>query len=128
MLRRHIIFLGDTPNNRDYSSKYREGTTIISLTTRLIKKGQFDEIFENIVKFVVKVAKRDYSVPVEALKAMEGGEATANKVAKRSGMDRISAYNILEELRKMEILSKEKIKGRAYYRLNYPLLQVWLKA
>ncbi len=46
---------------------YREGTTLLNIVTKLVKDGQFDEIFENIIKFVAEVAKRDYSMLIEAL-------------------------------------------------------------
>ena len=46
---------------------HREGTTLLNIVTKLVKDGQFDEIFENIIKFVAEVAKRDYSMLIEAL-------------------------------------------------------------
>lgn len=105
---------------------YRENTTLLGTVIKLVKNGQFDEIFENIIKFVAEVAKRDYSTLIEVLKALEG-EEPPEQIARRLNLDRVSTYNILEDLTKMEILKKRKIRGRVYYSHQYPLLQVWLK-
>lgn len=108
------------------SPNIRQKTTLISTVTHLVKNGQFDEIFENIIKFVAEVTKRDYSVFIETLKVLESQD-TPEQVAKKLGIDRVSAYNILEDLVKMEILEKKKIRGRVYYSHLYPLIKVWLK-
>ncbi len=93
----------------------------------LTKQGQFDEFFENIIKFIAEVSKRDYTVFVEVLKSMTMRGNTPEAIARGLNMDRVLIYNILEDLRKMDILEKEKVKGRVYYRLKYPLLRAWLE-
>ncbi|MGQ4891618.1 MAG: AAA family ATPase [Candidatus Njordarchaeia archaeon] len=105
---------------------YRRDIDVITMTTSLVSRGQFDEIFENIIKFIAEVAKRDYTTIIGVLKALESEGSTAKEVSSKLGIDRVSAYNILEELAKMEIVSKTRHKGRVKYRVLYPLLQTWL--
>lgn len=109
------------------SPNYRSGESPIALALKLTKQGQFDEVFENIVKFIAEVSKRDYTVFVEVLKAMTINGNTPEAIAKSLHMDRVLVYNILEDLRKMDILEKKKVKGRVYYSLKYPLLRAWLE-
>ena len=103
------------------------GENPIIRALELTRQGQFDEFFENIIKFIAEVSKRDYTVFVEVLKSMTMRGNTPEAIARGLNMDRVLIYNILEDLRKMDILEKEKVKGRVFYRLKYPLLRAWLE-
>ncbi len=105
----------------------REETNITKLIYNLTQQGQFDEFFENIIRFVAETTKRDYSIYLEILKTMEDKETSPDLIGKTINIDRVSAYNVLEELRKMEIIEKKKERGRVKYKLKYPLLSLWLQ-
>jgi len=64
------------------SPNYKPSDNPITLALRLTRQGQFDEIFENIIKFIAEVSKRDYTVFVEVLKAMTANGNTAEAIAK----------------------------------------------
>ncbi len=109
------------------ASNYKEKETIIATAAKLMTSGQFDEIFENIIKFVAEASKRDYTVLINALRVIKWEGSTPEEVAKELVTDRVSAYNILEDLTKMGLLEKIKTKGRVRYKIVYPMLQMWLK-
>ena len=106
---------------------FRKNISLLKLVYELTSHGQFDEFFENIIRFIAEATKRDYSVYLEALKAIEDKVVTPEDIGRALNIDRVSIYNVLEELRKMNILEKKKEKGRVKYRLKYPLLSLWLQ-
>ena len=104
----------------------RENKSVIKVALDLLKKGEFDDFFENVIKFVAEVSKRDYSVLIQTLKCIETGEKTTDEIAKCLSMDVDSSYVLAEELVKMDILEKNKRGRRAIYKIKYPLLPYWL--
>ena len=106
---------------------YRKNMSVLKLALSLIREGQFDEFFENIIKFVAEASKRDFSVLIEVMKTISDGWKTPDEIASILRRDRVSIYNILEELRKMELVEKEKRGKRVFYTLKYPLLKHWLE-
>lgn len=103
-----------------------ESKGVIGVALDLLRKGEFDDFFENIIKFIAEVSKRDYTVLIQTLKCIEMREKTTEDIAKCLGIDLDSAYVLAEELVKMEILEKRKMGRRGIYAVKYPLLSQWL--
>jgi len=103
-----------------------EDSGVIGTALDLLEKGEFDDFFENIIKFIAEVSKRDYTVLIQTLKCVEMKEKTTEDIAKCLGIDLDSAYVLAEELVKMEILEKRKLGRRGIYSIKYPLLSQWL--
>jgi len=100
--------------------------SIIDIAIDLIRRGILDEFFENLIKFIAEVMKRDYTLLIKILKTFEGEYISPEEASKRANMDRTSAYILLDELYKCSILDKEKRGKEVRYRVLYPLLRVWL--
>ena len=99
---------------------------VLKRAVELLKNGEFDDFFDNIIKFVSEISKRDYTLLIQVLKSIEFEEKTANDIAKHLGIDLDSAYILAEELAKIEILEKKKEKRRVSYKIKYPLLSLWV--
>ena len=109
------------------ASSYKEGEPVLDIATRLIREGEFDDFFENVIKFVAEVSKRDYTLLVQVLKTLGLDEKTTNEIASSLRMDVDSAYVLVEELVKCDIVEKRKIGRRALYKIKYPLLPLWIE-
>ncbi len=99
---------------------------IIEIAIDLVRRGVLDEFFENMVKFVAEVMKRDYTILIKILKAFEDDQTSPELAARNAKMDRTSTYILLEDLHKCGILGKEKHGKEVKYRILYPLLKTWL--
>ena len=108
------------------STLYTPEKGLLDLVTSIIQQGFLDEFFENLIKFIAEVMKRDYTIVIKILKAFKSDYITPEEAAEAAHLDRTSTYILLEELVKCGILSKEKIKREVRYRILYPLIRLWL--
>ena len=109
------------------ASNFRKEQPILSLVTHLIRSGELDDFFENLIKFVAEAAKRDYTLLIQTLKTIGLEEKTTEEVANQLGMSTDTAYMLLEELVKMELVEKNKIGRKSIYKIKYPILPLWLE-
>ena len=110
-----------------FATNYREDESIMEQAIKLIERGEFDDFFENVVKFIAEVSKRDYTLLMQVLKAIGLGEKTTDQIAQHIGMDIDSTYVLVEELVKCEVVGKRKVGRRAIYSIKYPLLPLWVE-
>lgn len=108
-------------------SMRRENENILDVAYKLLRNGAFDEFFENLIKFIAEVMKRDYGLVVRALKSFGDIRAETVEIARKLGMDRMSVYVILEDLYRCGLLAKKKEGRRVIYEIKYPLLKAWLE-
>ncbi len=106
--------------------RYRAGESVIKTAELLLDLGEFDEVFESMLRFLAEIAKRDFSLFVLVLKAIAEGNRSTEKIAEYTGLDKSQAYYILEELKKLDLLRKTKKGKFVIYDLQYPLLGAWL--
>lgn len=98
----------------------------LKLATAAIVEGDFDELFDSMIRFLAEFSRRDFDTLLQALKAVAEGNKTPEAAARYLGTTRDSAYNVLEELVKVGLLERKKNKKRIIYELRYPLLREWL--
>ena len=109
------------------ATNYTPKSHPLQLAIKLIKDGEFDDFFENIIKFIAEVSKRDYTLLVQVLKALGLEEKTTSEMASKLRMDVDATYILLEELVKNEIVEKRKTGRKSIYRIRYPLLPIWIE-
>jgi|GEM_PF-3568713 len=98
----------------------------LKLASESIRSGEFDELFESIIRFLAEFSRREFDTLAQVLKAVAEENKTAEAVAKYLNTTRGSAYNILEELTKLGLITKHKTKNRIEYNIAYPLMKEWL--
>ena len=98
----------------------------LKLAINAMTDGEFDELFESMIRFLAEYSRREFDTLVQALKAVAEGCKTANEVAEFLGTSRDSAYIVLEELVRLGLLDREKERVEVRYRLSYPLMREWL--
>ncbi|MEX0567654.1 MAG: ATP-binding protein [Candidatus Njordarchaeota archaeon] len=103
----------------------KEGIT--KLVINAILEGEFDEIFDNMIRTIADVSRRDFGILQLTLKCVAEGSKNAEKVAICLDSSRDTAYVCLEELHTLGLLKKEKEKKYVRYGLQYPLLSEWLR-
>ena len=108
------------------SPNVQEARSVIGIVLDLLEHGEFDDLFENMTKFIAETAKRDYTIMLQAVKCIEFQELTTVDIANCLNSDVDSAYVIAEELVKMGILRKRKEGRKAYYSVVYPIYPMWL--
>lgn len=106
--------------------EYEKGKSVYEIALEMLKKGDFDDFFENVIKFIAEASKRDYIPLVQVLKAIGIREVNTEEIAKHLNIDIDSAYVLAEELVKMEIAEKKRKGRRVFYRIKYPLLAEWV--
>ena len=109
------------------ASNYDKRRSVMSLAVELIREGEFDDFFENLIKFIAEAAKRDATLLTQTLKALGLEEKTTDQIASFLGLDIDSAYVLVEELVKLEVVEKRKEGRRSLYRTKYPLLPLWIE-
>jgi len=109
---------------RRYNTTYEK---ISLLAINAIHDGDFDEVFDNMIRAVAEISRRDYDILIQALKAVAESNKTTDDVAKALGTSRDLAYAVLEELHRLGLLEKKKMKKRVFYQIKYPLLGEWLR-
>ena len=108
------------------STMYDPSKGLLEQIINIVQRGLLDEFFENMMRFVAEVVKRDYVLLIRILKSFRGEYATSEEVAKNAHIDRTSAYILLEELHKCGILEKEKKGKLVKFKILYPLITLWL--
>ncbi len=110
-----------------FTTNYEKDRPLIDQAIRFIERGELDDFFENVVKFIAEISKRDYALLTQALKAIGLEEKTTDQIAQQLRMDVDSAYVLVEELVKCEIVQKRKVGRRVIYNVKYPLLPLWVE-
>ncbi|MEX0568157.1 MAG: hypothetical protein Q6363_003230 [Candidatus Njordarchaeota archaeon] len=100
---------------------------ILRLAISAIYEGELDEIFDNMIRAVADISRRDYGILLQTLKCVAENADTPDKVALCLDTSRDTAYACLEELHILGLLEKEKKGKFVNYHLKYPLLGEWLK-
>ena len=100
---------------------------ILKLAINAIYEGELDEIFDNMIRTISDVSRRDYGILLQTLKCTAENAYTPDKVAQCLDTSRDTAYACLEELHILGLLEKEKKGKYVNYHLKYPLLGEWLK-
>ena len=101
--------------------------SISKLTINAIYEGELDEIFDNMIRAIADISRRDYGILLQTLKCVAENMSTPDKVALCLDTSRDTAYACLEELHILGLLEKEKKGKFVSYYLKYPLLGEWLK-
>ena len=101
--------------------------SIFKLAINAIHEGELDEIFDNMIRAIADISRRDYGILLQTLKCVAENMDTPDKVALCLDTSRDTAYVCLEELHILGLLEKEKKGKFVNYYLKYPLLGEWLK-
>ena len=101
--------------------------SIFKLAVNAIYEGELDEIFDNMIRAIADISRRDYGILLQTLKCVAENMDTPDKVALCLDTSRDTTYACLEELHKLGLLEKEKKGKFVNYNLKYPLLGEWLR-
>mgnify|MGYP000029317793 CR=1 FL=1 len=108
------------------ASELRGNKDILNKIHKMIEEGKLDEVFEAILNFMTDFSRRERILLIRVLKAVSEDNRTVKDVANYLGMDRQSAYLLLEELVRLDLLVKEKVNKIVKYEIRYPLMKYWL--
>lgn len=105
--------------------RLRKGSLVTREAIRLVAEGEFDDFFDNLIRFASEVTKYDYATLCHVLKPLAEGAKTSKEIAQHCGMERQVVHAILNELVKIGLLKKSE--GRPVtFDFNYPLLGAWV--
>ena len=102
----------------------KKGDTGIGVAMRTIRMGAFDDIFDNLVRFVADLTRFSYNLIMHVIANLSGGFITTSQIADRIGMSQSLTNAILNELVKIGIIRKSSGKPTRFY-IAYPLLASW---
>ena len=105
--------------------RLKKGISVMKEAIKLIQQGEFDDFFDNIIRFASEVTKYDYATLCHIMKPLAEGIKTSKEIAQKCGIDRQITHNILNELVKIGLLKRKE--GRPIkFEFKYPLLGAWI--
>jgi len=103
----------------------KRNESIANLAVKMLKDGEFDDFFENLIKLIDEVIPYDYPLIISVLLKIAEGIKTAKEISSSLKIDERIVRGVLLELVKSGLLKRTN-KRPTEYDITYPLLSTWL--
>ncbi|MGQ4891472.1 MAG: ATP-binding protein [Candidatus Njordarchaeia archaeon] len=110
----------------EIANKIIPGESPLKLALKLLEKGIFDDVFDNIVRLAAELTKFEYTTIMNVLLLISEEKRTAKEISTYMGMSPVVISAIIKELEKISLIEKTETRPQRF-KIRYPLLEAWIE-